>query len=133
MNKLTIEKAYSLEHHAEGEPRGLAAPLHRIELSREADELRRIERRAGHLAKTLVKLPDLCVVLMTLEAGARLAEHRASGPFTIHVLSGRVNVHIDGQCVELPAGQLLGVARGLPHEVEATEASEVLLTLAPKP
>lgn len=84
----------------------------------------------GHRARTLVKDGDLRVVLVALEAGARLAEHHAPGRITIHTLSGHLIVRAAGEASELPAGHLLTLARAVPHEVEAREASSFLLTIA---
>ncbi len=128
-----IETAYSLEQHAEGESRRLGAPLHLVEPLREAEELRRLEPSAGHLAKTLVKLPDLRVVLISFKAGARLMEHRADGPITVQTLAGLVRIQLDGERIELPVGRLLVLARAIPHDLEAVRDSEVLLTIAARP
>jgi quercetin dioxygenase-like cupin family protein len=83
----------------------------------------------GHRARTLVKDADLRVVLVALAAGARLAEHHAPGRITIQTLSGRLIVRAAGAACELPAGQLLTLARAVPHDVEAREASAFLLTI----
>jgi quercetin dioxygenase-like cupin family protein len=84
----------------------------------------------GHRARTLVKDTDLRVVLVTLAAGARLAEHHAPGRITIHTLSGHLIVRAAGEAIELPAGHLLTLAGAVPHEVAAREASAFLLTIA---
>ena len=84
----------------------------------------------GHRARTLVKDAELRVVLVALAAGARLAEHHAPGRITIQTLSGHLIVRAAGEAVTLPAGHLLTLARTVPHEVEAREASVFLLTIA---
>ena len=125
-----VEAAYSLEHHTEGESRRLDAALHLVELHRETEDLRRVEPSSGHVAKTLVKLPALRVVLISLKAGEILAKHRTDGPITVQTLSGLARVQIDGEAVEVPVGKLLVLARTIPHDLEALEDSEVLLTIA---
>ena len=84
----------------------------------------------GHRARTLLKDAEIRVVLIALEAGARLAEHHAPGRITIHTLSGHLLVREAGEAIDLPAGHLLSLARSVPHDVEAREASTFLLTIA---
>lgn len=123
---------YSLEQHVEGQPRHLDAPVLRLELARDVDELRRAEswRTRGHNAKTLVKAPNLRVVLIAFRAGASLGEHRAPGPITLQTLSGHLRLKLPGQVVEAPAGSLLALEQTLPHDVEAREDSVLLLTVS---
>ena len=44
---------------------------------------------SGRRAETLLKAPDLRVVLVTMRAGAELAEHTAPGTITVQTLQGR--------------------------------------------
>jgi quercetin dioxygenase-like cupin family protein len=85
--------------------------------------------REGHTARTLVREPDLRVVLVAMKAGARIAEHRANETASIHALSGQIRLRLLDKIVELPAGRLLIIERGLRHDVEAIEESAFLLTL----
>lgn len=85
---------------------------------------------SGHSARTLLKGDELRVVLVALAAGASLAEHHAPGRITIQTLTGRLIVRAAGAAYALPAGQLLSLARAVPHAVEAQEASTFLLTIA---
>lgn len=86
--------------------------------------------REGHTARTLVREPDLRIVLLVLEAGARVPEHRAQATASIHVVSGQVRLRLPDRLVDLTAGQLLVLEEGLTHDVEAVVESAVLLTLA---
>ena len=85
--------------------------------------------REGHTARTLVRKPDLRVVLVVMQAGARMAEHRADETASVHALSGHVRLRLSEKVVELAAGQLLVIERGLRHDVEAVAESAFLLTL----
>ena len=127
-----VDEGYSLEEHEEGESRHLGAPLRRLELGRELEEIRRGEawKKRGHIAKTLVKYPDLRVVLIAMKKGANIGEHKTKARITIHAVEGRVLVKLDQQTVDLPAGCLLGAESSIPHDVEAQEESAILLTLA---
>lgn len=81
-------------------------------------------------ARTLVEEPTLRIVLVAMKRGARLREHDADGPVSVHTLAGLLRLHLPTQSADLPAGHLLTLERALPHEVEALEESAFLLTLA---
>jgi quercetin dioxygenase-like cupin family protein len=85
--------------------------------------------RDGHTARTLARERDLRVVLIVMNAAARIAEHRANETATIQVLSGHLRLHLPNGTVELPAGRLLLLEPGVRHDVEAVPESAFLLTL----
>lgn len=99
-----------------------------------AEEVRKLQSeqpwQAEHTANTLVKYPDLRIVLITLKAGGRLLEHQTAGRLSIHALSGEIHVKVDGKVIEMSAGKLLTLDRDVPHEVEAKLDSVFLLTIA---
>ena len=111
--------------------RNLEASTRQLQLEEEARPLREQARSApgGHTASTLVKLDGLRVVLMTLQRGARIPEHSAEADLSLQCLRGRVALSVQGERVELRQGGLLSLARALPHDVEALEDAELLLTL----
>jgi quercetin dioxygenase-like cupin family protein len=83
----------------------------------------------GHAARTLVREPDLRVVLIAIRAGSRIAEHEADESASVHTIAGHVRLHLPDRVVELPAGRLLTLGPGLRHDVEATTDSAFVLTL----
>jgi len=83
----------------------------------------------GHSAVTLVKYPDLRIVLISMRAGARLGESRAEARLSVHALSGRATLHLPEGSIDLPAGRLATLERGMVHDLEAREDCAVLLTL----
>ena len=85
--------------------------------------------REGHTARTLTREHDLRIVLIVMKAASRIAEHHANETASIHALSGHLRLHILNRAVELSAGQLLVLERGLRHDVEAVVESAFLLTL----
>ena len=127
-----VDAGYSLEEYVERESRHLDAPLLRLELANEMEKLRQGQpwRASGHNAKTLVKYPDLRIVLIALKRGARLGEHATKGRISIQTLDGHVRLKLTDQVVDLPAGYLLGLDRLRPHDLEALEDSAVLLTIS---
>jgi quercetin dioxygenase-like cupin family protein len=86
--------------------------------------------RTGHNSKTLVKQPDFRIVLIALKKGEHLEEHKADARISIHTLSGHARLQLPGQAVDLPAGHLLALDRGIRHDVEAVEESALLLTIS---
>ncbi len=83
----------------------------------------------GHIARTLARLPDLRMVLIAIQGGHEIPEHEAEDSVTIQVISGRVRLAFEGREVELGAGQLITLERGVPHSVRALEESALLLSL----
>jgi len=86
-------------------------------------------QRDGQAARTLVRAPDLRVVLIVLRRGVRIAEHHANETVSIQALAGHLRVHLSERVVDLEAGELLVLAAGLHHDVEAPVDSAFLLTL----
>ena len=102
-----------------------------FDLSKEVDRLLSEQPwQAEHTANTIVKYPDLRVVLVALKAGGRLHEHRTAGRLSIQTLSGEIHVHVEGRRIEMPAGRLLTLEHDVSHDVEAKANSVFLLTIA---
>ncbi|OJU38822.1 MAG: hypothetical protein BGN97_10900 [Microbacterium sp. 69-10] len=66
---------------------------------------------------------------LAMDAGSMLREHKAPVPILVTVVSGRVLFRVDGVEYDLTAGGAIQVAASEPHELEAVEASHVLLAL----
>jgi quercetin dioxygenase-like cupin family protein len=111
----------------------LSRPLLQFDLTSELDQLRQDEswlKAAGRSSKTLVKYPDLRIVLIAMKANSRMHEHTATARISVQSLSGHIRIHLPEQVVDLPAGHLLALDQCVPHDVEATEDSAVLLTVS---
>lgn len=102
-----------------------------FELGVVARELRADEayRRAGQAARTLIRTPDLRIVIVALEAGKTMSEHDANVTASVHTLSGHIRLHLPDRGVDVPEGQLLVIGAGLSHDVYAEVDSTFLLTL----
>lgn len=87
----------------------------------------------GHRQITVFHQGATTMVLFCFEAGGKLADHKVSGLVTIHVLDGALTVEAEGevksQTHELRAGQLLVLSPGVLHNVSASQASRMLLTV----
>ena len=111
----------------------LANPLLRFNLSEELQQLRNEDswrRETGRSSKTLAKYQDFRIVLVLMKANTQMKEHHADARISIHSLQGRIRIHLPGQEVELPAGELMALDHGIPHEVEAVEESAFLITIS---
>ena len=111
---------------------GLIGSILQFDLAMETDQLRREDawNTTSRNAKTLVKYADLRIVLIAMKAGTRMEGHKADGSISIQGLTGNLRLHLADQTVELPAGRLLTLERGLPHDVKAMEDSSFLLTIS---
>jgi len=85
--------------------------------------------RNGHRQKTIFHRVPVTKVLFAFDAGGALANHSAHGLVTIHVLEGRLMVQADEQDHELNAGEILILSPDVPHDVRASQASAMLLTV----
>jgi quercetin dioxygenase-like cupin family protein len=109
----------------------MAAPYLEFDIARELQQLRgETGWQSGHNAKTLVKHDALRIVLIALQARSKVPEHHTEGQISIHTVVGHIKVHAQGRTFDLPAGGLLALDGGLPHDVEAVEESAFLLTIA---
>lgn len=102
----------------------------RFDLEEEIRRMRATAKPGGHVGKTLVRAPDLRLVLMILQRGAKIPEHHAGGSVSIQGLDGRVILTSPESSFELEPGHLLVLEHDVPHALEAAEDSAVLLTIA---
>jgi quercetin dioxygenase-like cupin family protein len=86
--------------------------------------------QSGLYSKLLLKTDDLRLVLIAMETGAKIKEHHADGAISIHALEGTLCVHVQAQAQHLHAGQILTLAPGIKHDIEAREESALLLTIS---
>lgn len=116
----------------EGMAARLSAPLLTFDLAAEIEQLNNEEHwlKGGRISKTLVKHSDFRIVLMFMKAGTLMQEHKTDARISIHALSGRLLLKLDSQTVELPAGHLLVLEKGLSHDVTAIEESAFLLSIS---
>lgn len=100
--------------------------------------LRELREEATYLAHgrdgvTLLKTPELRVLLQVLRAGEGLGEHQAPGPITLQVLEGEVRFQASEEVLYLGSGELLIMPATHAHSVEAVRDAAFLLTIAAHP
>ncbi len=112
----------------------LASEVIRRNIGEELEKLKHApswEREAGRSSEAIVKYAEFRIVLVRMKPGSYMSHHRAEGPISVHVILGKVRIHLpDDQMEDLAYGDLLTLERGLEHDVEALEESAFLLTIA---
>jgi quercetin dioxygenase-like cupin family protein len=78
---------------------------------------------------TVVKTSNLSIVLTAIKKGATLCGHEVDGPITLQVLSGAVQFGVAGEPRTLAAGTVIALDIAIPHDIQALEDSELLLTI----
>ena len=103
-----------------------------FDIPAEVEQLRTEEiwRRSGRNSRTLVKEPNLRVLVVTLNEGMEISEHSTSGRLAVQVLSGHLQMRVPGQDLDLPAGQLMVLDFAVKFEIRALESSAFILTVA---
>ncbi len=105
--------------------------LARAELEAEIQAARntRIETR-DRVMHSLVNWPNLKIIVVAMPAEASWPQHSTTGRISVQVLHGRIRMKALDQWFELAPGQVLALESSVPHDVEALEDSEFLLTIA---
>ena len=105
------------------------APYLHFDLKAEVARLCKTGTHAGRNSRTLMKAPDLRVVLVTAKAGTIMKEHRADGSVTILAVAGAIRLKLEDTNIELKPGELLALDRALRHDVEALSDCAFLVTI----
>jgi quercetin dioxygenase-like cupin family protein len=87
-------------------------------------------RGTGPSSITLVKHPDLRIVLLTMKKNICMHQHSTAARISVQTLAGHIRLRLPDRTAELTTGQLLVLDRCVPHDVEAEEDSAFLLTLS---
>lgn len=86
-------------------------------------------RTNGRDSFTLVREPGFTLLLVVLNTGALLPEHKAPGPISVLVLEGRVAFSAQAKRLELGLHGLVTLPAQMLHKVEALEDSAILVTI----
>ena len=108
----------------------IAGDLVAIDLPKRIAELRSQLGGHGRRSETVYKEGGLTTVLIVMEPGNVIPEHRASGTSTVHVLEGHATVSAERLGADVRAGQFVAFAPNVAHNVEAREPTALLLTVA---
>ena len=83
----------------------------------------------GIASRILAKASGGNVTLFAFDAGQGLTEHTSPFDALVLVLEGRFVLTIGGTAVDAPSGTVVNMPAGVPHAVDATEASRMLLMM----
>jgi quercetin dioxygenase-like cupin family protein len=92
-----------------------------------------IEANGKREPRVLFSRPECRAVVIDLNAGDELGEHRVYESAVVHVVSGRISLAVGDREVECEAGSLATLAARETRSVRALEPSRILLLLAPWP
>lgn len=85
----------------------------------------------SHAGRTLVKRPDLRIVLEAMKPMARLSFHGTSEQTTFQILVGRLRVWVArGECFDLAEGSFTAFDAAQVHEIDCLEECAFVVTLA---
>jgi len=84
----------------------------------------------GFRSKTLVKSPELSIVLIVIRADSHIKEHSAPGRISVLTISGHIRMQVGDKSVDLPSNHVLALEPGIVHDVRGVQDSAFLLTLA---
>lgn len=77
--------------------------------------------------KVLVNDQDYRMVLLSMKAGQSVPEHMTSGKVTVYVMRGHVTFYEQDLPCEMYAGEVINIAAGIKHHVDAHEDSALLV------
>lgn len=110
----------------------LDAPLVPVDLVKFAEILKdeKTWKSGDRNAITVYKTKGMRIVLIALHEGAVIAEHKAEdGVISVHVLEGQIRFASEAGTVDLNAGMLAALHKGLRHSVTALQNSVFQLTI----
>ena len=86
--------------------------------------------QAGRNSITLIKQPDLRIVLTALKPNAYVHEHYAARTISVQIVEGHIRMRIPGRTFDLKQGDMIVLEPTVPHDLEALTESAYLLTIA---
>lgn len=101
----------ALQHAKSGQP---------VSLSAAGEQANRV---------ALVKAEEFEAILLKMSAGESLPNHRVNGSITLHCLSGRADLEVEGETQRLEEQSWVFLEGGVPHGLEAITDSTLLLTI----
>jgi quercetin dioxygenase-like cupin family protein len=85
------------------------------------------------MPRVLFSSPECRAVVIDLQRGDELGDHRVRERAVVEVVAGRVSIDSSGESVECESGTLVTFDPGEQHSVHALTDARLLLLLAPWP
>lgn len=86
-------------------------------------------KMTGAVSHALFKAEQLELIRLVLPRGKGMPEHAVQGSITIQCLEGRIKVQAHQKTLTLQAGELVYLAGGEVHSLQAVEDASALLTI----
>ena len=80
--------------------------------------------------KTIPSPHGLQAFLLYVRANGTVPAHQVAGPITVQCVVGEASFTAEGQSHRLPAGTMISLAAGIPHDLAASTDSVLLVTHA---
>ncbi len=81
------------------------------------------------VSKTILDKPAGTITLFAFDRGQKLSEHTAPFDAVVQIVDGAARLTIDGEDVNVSAGQIIIMPGNVPHAVAAEEKFKMLLTM----
>ena len=81
------------------------------------------------VSKTILDKTAGTLTLFAFDAGQGLSEHRSPYDAVVQVIDGKGMITIDGEKIEVSAGELIIMPADVPHDVRAEERFKMLLIM----
>lgn len=79
--------------------------------------------------ETVIKNHNGAILIVGLDAGRGLDEHKAPGDAMVQGISGEVEFAIDGKTITVGPGEVFVMEKGTLHAVKALSKAKFMLTL----
>lgn len=83
----------------------------------------------GTLSRVLYSDDRIRLVVFAFDTGQELTDHAAGVPAIVQVVSGRLELDLEGDTVEIDSRSWIHMPERLPHAVRALEPSVMVLSL----
>lgn len=81
------------------------------------------------VSKTILDKPAGTITLFAFDKGQSLSEHTAPYDAVVQIIDGSAQLTIDGNDINVSAGEIIVMPGNIPHAVKATEQFKMLLTM----
>ncbi len=80
-------------------------------------------------AEVLLKSPDRHIVLAAMRAGTEIESYQSNRSITVHVIEGKVKIHIQNGSITLGQGKMLLIKDKVKYSLTIGEDAVLLLTI----
>lgn len=120
------------ERQEESEKSSAGTPIVTVDIAALARQIKSEGswKTSSRASRVVADRSPLRAMLHVMLAGAATPVHRAAGPISVFVISGRIQFRADAHTAMVTAGQMLTLESGRAHAVEAPEDAVFLVTVA---